>query len=86
MVIKITNPTPMNLITTFLISERVRYFTESLGGKYSNKELEDHDQRLLAKVREITSDRIKHRFNGFGGVLGFTQTDLLSLLPLQENN
>ncbi len=32
------------------------------------------------EVKEEIADAIKHKFNGHGGTLGFTQSELLSLL------
>lgn len=34
------------------------------------------------KWKRAISDRIKHKFNGYGGKLGFTQSDLLDLMSL----
>lgn len=42
--------------------------------------LKDHDTRLLTKVREELSDKVKRHYNGYGGVLGFTKHELIDFV------
>lgn len=44
------------------------------------KELDSYANKKLEEVMYEIADRFKHKFNGFGGKLGFTLSEILEIL------
>lgn len=42
--------------------------------------LDESEQRVRKEMVEQQIDKVKHKFNGYGGVLGFTKQDIINLI------